>query len=389
MSIRIPFEQSRLLGSPNPFKLAVFGPNCSGGCSITSAEGAIHVDWAESRRIALATERADIEAIIPVARWRGFGGETNFNGRSFETFTWAAALAAVTRNLQVFATFHMPTAHPVRIAKELATIDHVSGGRFGINFVAGWNADEISMFGLTQREHDSRYVFADEFVRVLRRLATEDDEFDFDGDFFTIPRAFSDPKPVQDPFPVVMSAGISPAGRDFAARHADVSFILVDDLETGRKLVADTKHNAREKYGREIKVFGMGHIVCADSEKEARDYFNYYVKDKGDWPGVENLLNLLVPNQDVGKYEREALATNLIAGWGALPLVGTPEQVVEGMVQMAACGMDGITLSWVNYEQGLEQFRTDLLPLMIQAGLRVDERAPEAADEPLADAAAV
>jgi len=64
------------------------------------------------------------------------------------------------------------------------------------------------------------------------------------------------------------------------------------------------------------------------------------------------------------------MAANFITGYSALPLVGTPEQVVEGVQRMSTAGMDGITLSWVDYESGLEQFQEQILPLMIEAGLR-------------------
>ena len=59
----------------------------------------------------------------------------------------------MTRQSAIFATFHVPTVHPVRAAKEVATIDHISRGRFGLNIVAGWNYKEIGMFGIEQREH--------------------------------------------------------------------------------------------------------------------------------------------------------------------------------------------------------------------------------------------
>jgi hypothetical protein len=62
---------------------------------MTFVDGTIKVDWSESVRIAQAAERAGFDAIIPVARWRGLGGEINFNHRCFETYTWAAGLAAV------------------------------------------------------------------------------------------------------------------------------------------------------------------------------------------------------------------------------------------------------------------------------------------------------
>ena len=195
-----------IAASPNRLKLGVFGLNVSSGCAMTSAPDTLRIEWAESLRIARAAEAAGIEALVPVARWRGFGGATNFNHRSFETLTWAAGLAAATERIGIFATVHVPTVHPVRAAKEIATIDHISGGRFALNIVAGWNEPEIRMFGVSQREHDRRYAYADEFTALLKRLWTEND-FDFAGDFFNVPGAYSEPKPVQRPWPLIMSAG--------------------------------------------------------------------------------------------------------------------------------------------------------------------------------------
>lgn len=360
-----------LLLSGNKLKLAVFGANVSGGCAMTSVEGTIQVDWAESKRIARAAEQAGIEAIIPVARWRGFGGDTNFNHRCFETYTWAAGLAAATEKIMVFATSHVPTIHPVLAAKAAATIDHISGGRFGLNIVAGWNAEEIAMFHLAQREHDERYAVADEWISLIKRLWTEEGTFDFPGTYFTVPNAYSEPKPLQKPHPVVMSAGLSPTGRRFAAKHADLNFVLLPDLEVGRTVITEIKELARREFGREILVFGLGYVVCRDTEREAREFERYYVHEKGDWKGVWNLLNTLMPNSQSASQEQfAAMAANFIAGYSALPLVGTPEQVVDGMQRMSEAGMDGITLSWVDYESGLEQFQERILPLMIQAGLR-------------------
>jgi alkanesulfonate monooxygenase SsuD/methylene tetrahydromethanopterin reductase-like flavin-dependent oxidoreductase (luciferase family) len=58
-------------------------------------------------------DRAGIEALVPVARWKGFGGKTNFHGTCCETYTWAAGLAAATRQVAVFSTSHVPTVHPI------------------------------------------------------------------------------------------------------------------------------------------------------------------------------------------------------------------------------------------------------------------------------------
>ena len=376
MTERVDYGTSRMMASPNKFKLAAFGFNTNGGCSITTAPGAAKAEWDESVRIAQAADRANMEAIIPLGRWLGFGGESDFNSRSFETFAWAAGLAALTQRAQIFSTFHVPTAYPVRVAKTIATIDHISHGRYGINIVAGWNEEEIKMFGLTQREHDERYDYADEFMEVLVRLCNEKEAFNHTGKYFDVPGAFTDPKPVQSPRPVIMGAAISPRGREFAAKHADILFIVFDEMSTARQLVDDTKSLAQEKYGREIMVFCMGAIFCADTEKQAQADYHYYVDEKGDWETAYRMVDAIAANEDTGRFEREGLVRKMIHGWGAQALVGTPEQVVAGINELSEAGIDGMTVSWVKYEDGVRQFHDDVLPLMIEAGLRVQESAP-------------
>lgn len=337
---------------------------------MTDRPDTLKVEWQESVRIAQLAERAGIEAIIPVARWKGMGGAVNFNHRNFETFTWAAGLAAKTEEIGVFATFHVPTVHPVRAAKEVATIDHISGGRFGLNIVAGWNEREIAMFGVPQKEHDVRYDVADDWISLCKALWTTEGEFDYRGSHFQSPGCYSEPKPLQSPWPALMSAGNSPRGQAFAAAHADFNFVVAKDVNAAGEVAANGRKLAAAN-GRDMKVFGQAYIVCRETEAEARDFVREYVYDRGDWDGVRNLLDVLVPNSQSALGDGwEAMAANLIAGYGAIPLVGTPEQVIDGMLAFADAGLDGITLSWVNYEEGLNQFQDTLLPLMKQAGLR-------------------
>jgi len=371
MSARRPRSSNPLLGSPNRLKLGVFGVNVSNGCAMTDMPESLKAEWKESVAIAQAAEAAGIEAMIPVARWRGMGGSVNFNHRNFETFSWAAGLAAVTEKIAVFATFHVPTVHPVRAAKEVATIDHISDGRFCLNMVAGWNDIEIGMFGVPQKEHDERYEYAEDWVSVCKDLWTKSGDFDYSGKYFSVPNAYSEPKPVQDPFPVLMSAGNSERGQHFAAKHCDVNFVVAPDIETCGQIAAQVKKLARETYGRDIMVFGQGYIVCRDTEEEAVAYRDKYVRDKGDWQGVRNLLDTLVPNSQSALGDGwESMAANLIAGYGAIPLVGTADQVVAGMKQFADAGLDGISISWVDYLAGLDQFNKVLRPKLVAAGLR-------------------
>ena len=147
-----------------------------------------------------------------------------------------------------------------------------------------------------------------------------------------------------------------------------------------RGVVAETKAGARAM-GRDVKVFGQSSIFCAASEKEARDYFDYCVNEQGDLAAADNLMRLFGLTRDATGTERgsmppavlEKIRHNMVAAHGGSILVGTPTQVVEQMLALSDAGLDGTTLSWIDFEAGLVQFKADILPLMIQAGLRVDE----------------
>src|SRR3712207_2041564 len=106
-------RSSNALFNENRLKLGIFGVNCSNGCAITTAEGRLETTWPNTRSIAVLGDRAGFEAMVPIARWKGFGGPTNFNGSNFETYTWAAGLAAATEHTAIFSTSHVPTVHPI------------------------------------------------------------------------------------------------------------------------------------------------------------------------------------------------------------------------------------------------------------------------------------
>lgn len=358
-----------IFSSPNPLKLAVFAANCSHGSTMSDIPGVIRAEWSESVAIAQAAEACGIEAMVPVARWKGMGGTTDFNHRNFDTFSWAAGLAAVTEKIGIFSTTHIPTVHPVRAAKACATIDHISGGRFSLNIVAGWNEKEIGMFGVDQLPHDERYDVADEWISLAKQLWDREGEFDWDGRYFPSPGAYSEPKPVQQPGPVLMSAGNSTRGMRFAAEHCDLNFVAAGDVESAGTVAAKVKAYARDEFDRDISVFSQAYIICREDEDEAHRVYDEITRVKGDTAGVRNLLDILVPNSSSADWE--ALAPRLIGGYGSIPLVGTPDQVVQGLADFVDAGLDGVTISWPDYTQGLDQFRDVLLPRLIEAKVRV------------------
>ena len=265
-------EASNPLFGKARLKLGTFCTNLSGGCTMSSIDGLLQADWPSTVELAKMAEEMGFEALVPVGRWKGFGGATDFNAAGFECYTWAAAIGALTQRAAVFATSHVPTVHPVMAAKQAATIDHVSNGRFTLNVVTGWFEPEIAMFGAPLMDHDRRYDAAAEWLDIIKRLWTAEEEFDFDGAFYHVKRARLRPLPIQKPYPAVMSAGASPRGRHFAARYADIAFTNLEahDLESMRARVDSFRRLAREEYGREIQVWTNSYIFQGETEADAK-----------------------------------------------------------------------------------------------------------------------
>lgn len=348
-------------------KLGLFGINVAFGCTVSNAETNFVPTYEHNVEIAKKADALGMEMLVPVGRWRGFGGSTDFNGENMEVYTWAAALATQTEQIMLFATSHVPTVHPILAAKQGATIDHISKGRFGLNIVSGWFTPEMEMFGAKQLEHDERYRRSHEWLEAVKRLWTEQD-FDFDGDFYQIKQGYALPKPVQQPHPVVMNAGASPAGREFSARAADFNFIIIQEHDEAAALNREVRAKAAS-YGRECGVMSYGQVVCRDSEEEAwRDY--NYILEKGDYEAATNILRVFGVESKTAPEGFRDIQKRLISGWFGYPLVGTAEQIVDKLLALSKLGMDGVLLSWLDYSAGVDQFGEEILPLMKQAGLR-------------------
>jgi alkanesulfonate monooxygenase SsuD/methylene tetrahydromethanopterin reductase-like flavin-dependent oxidoreductase (luciferase family) len=356
----------------NRVKLGVMAFNCSHGSTVTRVPEAWPMTWEGNVALAAMADAAGFEALLPVGRWKGYGGATNFNNRTFETFTWAAGIGALTRHAAILSTAHAPLVHPVAAAKQAATIDHITGGRFVLNLVCGWFRDEFEMFGAEWREHDRRYEYAAEWLALVRRLWTAEREFDWSGEFFQGRALWSEPKPVQRPGPPVMNAGSSPVGQRFSATHCDMNFVMLRQKseDADRAQIAHLKAMAVAQ-GRRSQCWIHAYVVCRETEREAREYLEHYVIAQGDDAAVANMLRIFgVQSETLEPTVMDAFRFHFKAGHGGYPLVGTPERIVAGIDRLSALGVDGLLLSWVDYLGECRQWIERVLPLMEQAGQR-------------------
>lgn len=361
----------------NTLKLGVFFANIGGGARPTLAEGRLEPTWPAVLEVADLADRGGIEALIPLATWSVRNTESDFTRYSFEPWAWAAGLAQATRHIAVFTTAQVPIFPPVVAAKLTATVDHIANGRFAINVVCGHAGQALDgLVGAPQLSHDEWYAYADEWIEILETLWRADTTvFNYSGRYFQLQSAGSYPKPLQQPRPVIMNAGTSEVGQRWAARHSDIMFTSAH--ETGDEAVKARVNRVRalaHEYGREVSVWMSSSIVCRPTEREAWDYLDYYAVEKADLPGVISLWrepDLLERLDGLTGGERKAELRRLVAGSFYMQvLVGTPDQIAERMVQLSRAGIDGLNMTFVNYQDELRRIIVDVLPLLEQAGLR-------------------
>ncbi len=355
----------------NKFKLGLFGMNCSGGLSLTRAPERWEASWDNNVEAARLADDAGLEFLLPIGRWHGYKGATDTQGTTFETLTWACGLLASTREITTFGTLHVAFVNPVFAAKQMVTADHIGKGRFGLNIVSGWNPLEFGAMGVELREHDDRYAYSDEWLRILLKIWSETEPFDFEGRFFNLKNVLGKPKPWFGTRPILVSAGNSETGRSFAANNADCLFTAVPRLEDLPEKLAYFRDAAPA--GQLRNVFSSCHLMARPTRKEARDYHHYIVHEQGDWEAAEYSVGFRGKRANTWMKDQENLKIRLITGAG-YPIIGSYDDAVETMLKMSELGLDGLALGTINYINDFPGIRDELLPRMERAGLREKHR---------------
>ena len=363
---------------PNRFKLGVFSANCDGGLTMSLAPERWRANWDDIAAMTQIADEAGIEFILPVAKWRGYQGQAKIYGKSFETLTHGAALAAITRRIFIFSTVHVPLVSPAFGAKAIATIDHISHGRAGLNIVCGWNQEEFDLHGVSI-DQESRYDHGMEWFQIFAKLLEGGPEFDWDGRFFQLRRLATDPVTLQRPLPVIMSAGFSPKGRDFAAQACDVLFTNMTDLAQAPALIADI-HAHTARHGRSVSVYTMAHVVCRATRQEAEEFYHYFAEEMADTEGQDYYWrqrggkagagNAMLARPVETRFMRDTGKRFAGAYPGAYPLVGSPDDIALEMARMSAAGLAGTSIAFLDYLREIPFFVQEVLPRLERLGLR-------------------
>lgn len=364
-------ERNPGLFGGNRFKLGVFGANCSGGLSLLKERW--YGRWEDNVTVAKLADEGGIECLVPLQRWKGYGGASNVNSHCLDSIAWACGLLGQTRHISIFATVHATLLHPVFAAKQMATADLIGSGRFGVNLVPGSNAAEFRMFGQEIEEHPDRYVMAQEWWDVIRRAWSGGEEFDFDGRYFKLRGVISRPTPFSGAIPPMMNAGASPVGRDFAIRNSDMHYDWCQTPEDSRERIKDSKARASP---RPLQVWSPISVVCRATTSEVQDVLDDCIAN-ADWEAIDRRnSSRLAPRgsksqsaESVAAIRQQEQARAVIAR-DHYSIFGTPDHVAKELGRLSEAGFDGVSIIFIDYARELPFFIQEIIPRLEDRGLR-------------------
>jgi alkanesulfonate monooxygenase SsuD/methylene tetrahydromethanopterin reductase-like flavin-dependent oxidoreductase (luciferase family) len=354
---------------PGHFSVGLFPPNVSGGMVSTAAPERWRGGWDENLALARAADDGGLDFLLPASRWIGYGGETGFQKHVLETMTWAGAVLASTRRITVFSTVYAPLFHPVVAAMQMATLDQIGHGRFGLNLVCGWRPDEFAMFGIGREWHDTRYDRAAEWLQFVRRLWSTEEPFDFEGAYYASKGAQGHPKPHGGTQPVVMNAGYSPAGKAFAAEHVDLHFTNVFEFDDrARAELAEYRELAAGLGRPDASTCVTLQVVTRRTRREAEEYLRWYAEEQADWAAVELIterMGVLIPEGREDQWRRQMSASS-----GLALFVGSFDETANYLADLAEAGFAGAAMGLVNYLDELPHIRDEIIPRLESRGVR-------------------
>lgn len=356
--------------STNPFELGLFSMNVQNGMAKLKTP-IWDAAWDKNVRLVQMAEEAGLEFLLPLGRWRGprdYPIETDDEGGSYETLTWASGVLASTKRIHCFGTLHVAYVNPVFAAKQCVTASHIGSGRFGLNVVSGTVARDFAMFGLTPGDHDSQYDLTEEWVTIAKRVWTETVPFDHAGKYFDLKGVLGKPKPYGHVSPMLISAGHSHRGRGFAMDHADALFTAITEMRNAKEELKQAR--SLRPFGDEVAIYGSSHLVCRPTRKEAEEYYYHLVYELGDWTGMDAATERWLENRTLPIAEVDKIKERLISGGGTFLVLGSYDDVVETYRFMHEAGLDGIAVGMIDYLADFERFRDEVLPRMERLGLR-------------------
>ena len=346
-----------------PIRFAYWVPNVSGGLVISNIEQRTSWDIDYNRKLAQTAENNGFDYALSQIRFTaGYGAEYQH-----EPVLFSHALLAATKRLKLIVAILPGPWNPAVAAKQLATMDQLTGGRVAVNIVSGWFRGEFHAIGEPWLDHDERYRRSEEFIRSLKGIWTED-SFTFKGDFYRFNNYSLKPKPLSQPHPEVFQGGSSRAARDMAARVSDWYFTNGNTPEGHAAQIADLKAKAAQN-GHSVKIGVNAFIIARETEQEAQEVLNEIIEKAN--PEAVNAFGHEVKNagkaspEGEGNWAKSTFEDLVQYNDGfKTNLIGTPEQIAERIVRLKTIGVDLLLTAFLHFQEEVEYFGKRVLPLV-------------------------
>ena len=321
--------------------------------------------WEHCRNIVLAAEKGGFDNILLPSGY----------ALGIDTLAFAAAIAPMLKRMRLLTAVRCGEMWPPQLARQLATIDQMLGGRLSINIISSEMPGETLASG-------PRYARTVELMTVLRTLLNGE-AVDFKGEFYSL--AIDPPRlrTVSGNCPAFYFGGVSEDAREAAAKGADVYLMWPDRMEAIAEIIADLKARA-DRHGRALRFGYRAHVVVRETEAEARAAADRLLSHLDDAAGAAIRAKSL-DSTSVG-VQRQAMLretaaddgyaeANLWTGIGrarsgcGAAIVGDPDQVLAKLRAYQGMGIEAFILSGYPHAAECDLFARHVLPRLEHGAL--------------------
>ncbi len=350
-----------------PLEIAWFSALCDDDYEFLGVpDAALASSWEHCRNIVMRAEEGGFDNVLLPSGYQ----------LGIDTTAFAAAIAAATRKINLLMAVRVGECWPPQLARQIATLDQISGGRLKVNIISSDMPGETLDSG-------PRYDRTVEAMAILKTLLNGE-HLSHSGAHWTLDLDPPRVKTVSGKCPPLYFGGLSPAARDAAAKGCDVYLMWPETLAGARDLIADMTARAAS-YGRTLKYGFRSHVIVRETEEEARAAATRLLSklDAGTGDairaksldaqtfGVARQAELREAAAGNDGYIEENLWTGIgraRSGCGAA-IVGNPDQVVAKLKAYQAEGIDAFILSGYPHATECDLFARHVLPRLEHAPL--------------------
>jgi dimethylsulfone monooxygenase len=314
------------------------------------------IDWDYISRLARRSE--DLGFGLSLIAELNLNDIKGVDAPSLDAWSTAAALAAVTKSLELMVAVR-PTFHlPALLAKQAANIDLISNGRVSLNVVSSWWAEEAKKYGVQFDEHDDRYARTSEWLDVVDS-AWKKDHFSYSGKYYSVSDLVLQPKPVSNPRPTIYAGGESETAKNLIAEKCDAYVMHGDPPDRIAEKVRDMRERREKKNLPPMKFGVAGYVIVRETEAEAKKELVRITDVHQNAAGYRNYEQWLANTQ---LERRVSLEDYSVSNRGLRSgLVGTPQQVADQIGEFEKAGADLLLLQFRPQREEMERFSDSVI----------------------------